>query len=125
MAVTYKWASSDKKIMIYSFEDPWEWPEYFALRPQSDAEISALSHKVGVIINIPRNLALGASALSQGSRIMNTKPANLDLMVVVTENGMYKTFLKMFLRVFRSMENELVQRDTVEEAVKLLEDRLR
>jgi hypothetical protein len=121
MSVTYRWENEGKTVIRFIFDEPWTWSEYYEMKPISDKAIAEVGHKVGAIIEIPRNLHLGADALSHALRIDRSKPANLLLMVVVTQSPLYKAFLGLAARVFPEFSKGVKWSSSEEAARRIIE----
>jgi hypothetical protein len=122
MSVTYRWDNEEKTIMRFSFEEPWTWDEYYVMKPESDKIIASVSHKVGAIIEIPRDLHLGANALTHSRTIDRTRPANLAVMIIVTESSLVKAFLGLAARLPAQFSEGFRWAPTLEKAHEIIRE---
>jgi len=123
MSVTYRWDNEEKSIMLFSFEEPWTWDEYYNMKPISDKIIAEVGHPVAAIIEIPQNLHLGSNALGHSRTIDRTKPDNLWVMVIVTQSTLVRAFLGLADRLSSQFRDGFVQATSLEQARQIIAEK--
>ena len=92
------------------------------MRPESDGVIAKIGHKVGGIIEMPRNIPLERGVLSHAQTITKSMPDNLIVLVVVTESVLVKAMLGTAKRLFGKNVEAYRLAPTLEEARKIIQE---
>ncbi len=123
--VHVEWDNPEQTIIRYDFSKGWTWDEYYAATKTGDALIDSTTHQlpVGAILYIP-DPTLPTNVL-RGTQIgMKARHPRAVLVVLVTRNRFVHALYEVVVSAYRSLKEELLRADTLEDARALLSQRL-
>lgn len=124
MKVQVQWDNEEHKIVRYTFQRGWSWPDLHHALDEAGKLINTVSHRVDVIMDISSANLVPQGALSQINRAYNNpKPPNIGVTVIVAPNSFMSAMVSMAKKIWGNKTNwqlEFVQ--TIGEAYQIIQD---
>jgi hypothetical protein len=124
MGINVLWDDSEKRIIRYDFDEQWAWEDFFAAKKQAYKMIDGFTHKVGVIMNAPPNVALPPNLLSHASSALRNKHPNTLIVVFVITKPFLRAMINTLGKVSRSIADSVTIVSTLDEARTVVKNRL-
>src|SRR6185295_20082753 len=86
MPVTVEWYTPEQTILHFQFIAPWNWTDYTQVDRQAREMMSAVQHKVDLILNFQKMGQLPGSSFSHLRRAATDPHPNQGIIVIVGMN---------------------------------------
>ncbi len=124
MPISVNWEDEAKTIICYHFQSKWTWDEFFAARDQALSMIDTVSHKVGVIMNTPPNIALPADVLTHSLASLRHTHPNTVMIVFIAGKPFLNMIVSMMIKVSHKTSDYMAMAKDMDEARALVTQRL-
>jgi len=91
MGIQVVWDDDAKRMIRYNFDERWSWDEFFAAREGAIRLIDTVSHKIGVIMDLPPNIEVPPNVLTNVRSALRTKHPNTVVIVFVITTPLLRT----------------------------------
>jgi hypothetical protein len=92
------WLDQHQTIMHYRFDGAWGWNDFYPAYNRAVAMEKAAGHRVDVILDVRDGGRMPADLLPHIKQITDQRPANLGLVVVVTQSATARTLFTVASR---------------------------
>src|SRR5690606_11312509 len=106
MPVSARWTDESQTIMLWEFEGKWTWDDYYLIRNETNAQISALDYDVDLIIDMRNSTALPQGVFTHGRNAFSASPKNIGQTVFVGLNPVLRSFYAMFNKLYTVLLSE-------------------
>jgi hypothetical protein len=124
MTVKAIWDNDAKTIMRYAFESGWTWDEFFAAKKQANDMMDTVTHKFGVILDMPVENVIPPDVLANARNGLLSKHANTVIIVFVSKQSFVRTMIETLVALAPLANTSLETTATVEEARRLVYEHL-
>lgn len=124
MPVEMKWYDDKKTIFHAQYIGNWTWEELFAALESANDDFDALTYKVDILQDWSNSGKLPPNIISNSRKLIDTMHPNSGISVMVGGNMLLMSLWEVFSKVFAAATRKktFLFADTVEEAVKLIEE---
>lgn len=127
MPILFNWYDSDCTILLWKFEDNWEWDEYYAAIDRSNAMVRQQTHPVTVIIDMHEVQSFPRGIMTHATSGLMVRPANVNLAIIVVKNPALRTLYHNFVRLADRLfpgGMTIALADDMESALHIIENRV-
>lgn len=123
--VDVEWDNPEQTIIRYNFNKGWTWDDYYNATKMGDAMIDSTTHQllIGAILYIP-DPGLPPNVLRGTQSGMKSRHPRAQIVVVVTRNRFVRALYDVVVMAYRSLKDEFLRVDTLEEARTLLNEKM-
>ena len=119
MPIQLGWQDAEKNFVLLSFPNKWDWKEFKEAAYQTATLLSAVNHKVDIIIDLKNStIPLVGSPFEAGNMFFKMMPQNRGVIIVVTN-----TFIRSLTSIFKTIDREfgalLYPVDSLDEGVEV------
>ena len=124
MKVQVDWDNEEQKIVRYTFEQGWSWPDLHQALDDAGKLINTVSHRVDVIMDISSANLVPKGALSQINRAYNNpKPPNIGITIIVAPNSFMSAMVNMAKKIWGGKSDwQLEFVNTIGEAYQIIKE---
>ncbi|GAB4519553.1 MAG: hypothetical protein OHK0046_28610 [Anaerolineae bacterium] len=116
--IVVDWGDADDALIVWRFEGPWTPKDYYIALERVSRLVAAKQHRVNVMVDVSQ-AALPRNAMALANKGFQARPANLGLIVVITDHTLWHMLYEMITRM-SGIDYGLKFVNTIDEAYLLL-----
>ena len=124
MGIKIVWDNEEKTIIRYVYDAKWTWDDFFKAKTESYNQIDTVSHKVGVIMDTPPDVAIPPGLLTHGRSALGHTHDNTAIIVVIIQNRFVQVMISTLVKVSVLAARRVQTAKNLDEAREIIEKRL-
>lgn len=122
MGIDVRWFDERHNAILYTFQSPWDWDDYYAISGIAGEMFRDVGHKVAIIIDLTSSTGLPPGALTHLRRGINKEYDNRGTVILVGMNRFVQSMSSMMVRLFPQAAKQMRMVGTLEDARAVIDE---
>jgi hypothetical protein len=118
--ITVRWDDKEHSVICYHFVGLWEWYDFAQASTQVFHMMAEVPHDVSLIFDLHHSLDVPVGALRAVKQLVSYAPANLDIIVIASDDKLTQQIFVNLLRLEKSLRKNITFSKSHEDAKILL-----